>query len=74
MKVSSPVVQNQPASPQSAGQDVKTPLVKDVGARHLSLYRHSNGRVDVVLSPPAASHLVLSGGGAKGIAFPGMVQ
>ncbi|WP_411391427.1 patatin-like phospholipase family protein [Pseudomonas sp. MPB23] len=74
MKVSSSVVQNPPALPQSTGQDVKTPLVKDVGERQLSLYRHSNGRVDVVLSPPAASHLVLSGGGAKGITFPGMVQ
>ena len=74
MKVSSSVVQNQPPQPQTAGQDVKTPLVKGVGERNLSIYRHSDGRVEVVLSPPPPAHLVLSGGGAKGIAFPGMVQ
>ena len=74
MKVSSSVVQNQPPQPQTTGQDVKTPLVKGVGERNLSIYRHSDGRVEVVLSPPPPAHLVLSGGGAKGIAFPGMVQ
>lgn len=74
MKVSSSVVQNQPPQPQTAGQDVKTPLVKGVGERNLSIYRHSDGRVEVVLLPPPPAHLVLSGGGAKGIAFPGMVQ
>ena len=74
MKVSNSVVQNQPPQPQTAGQDVKTPLVKGVGERNLSIYRHSDGRVEVVLSPPPPAHLVLSGGGAKGIAFPGMVQ
>jgi len=45
-----------------------------VGARKLSLFRDDKGQVEVVLSPPAVSHLVLSGGGAKGIAFPGVVQ
>ncbi|WP_347169812.1 patatin-like phospholipase family protein [Pseudomonas salmasensis] len=74
MKVSSSVVQNQPPQPQTTGQDVKTPLVKGVGERNLSIYRHSDGRVEVVLSPPPPAHLVLSGGGAKGIAFPGTVQ
>ncbi|NCE89024.1 patatin-like phospholipase family protein [Pseudomonas sp. L13] len=74
MKVSSPVVSNPPPSPQTNDQDVKTALVKGVGERNLSIYRHSDGRVEVVLSPPSPAHLVLSGGGAKGIAFPGMVQ
>ncbi|MCK3830821.1 MULTISPECIES: patatin-like phospholipase family protein [Pseudomonas] len=74
MKVSSSVVENKPLSSQTFSQDVKTPLVKGVGERNLSIYRHSDGRVEVVLSPPPPAHLVLSGGGAKGIAFPGMVQ
>jgi exoenzyme U len=74
MKVSSSPVQIQPLSPRKIDQDVKAPLVEGVGPRKLSLYRHSDGRVEVVVSPPPPSHLVLSGGGAKGIAFPGMVQ
>lgn len=74
MKVSSSPVQIQPLSPRKIDQDVKTPLVEGVGPRKLSLYRHSDGRVEVTMSPPPPSHLVLSGGGAKGIAFPGMVQ
>lgn len=74
MKVSSSPVQIQPPSARNNDQDVKTPLVEGVGPRKLSLYRHSDGRVEVVVSPPPPSHLVLSGGGAKGIAFPGVVQ
>ncbi|RQO53100.1 patatin-like phospholipase family protein [Pseudomonas sp. KBW05] len=74
MKVSSSPVQIQPLSPRKIDQDVKTPLVEGVGPRKLSLYRHSDGRVAVAVSPAPPSHLVLSGGGAKGIAFPGMVQ
>lgn len=74
MKVSSSVVENQRPLPRTTDQDVKTPPVKGVGERNLSIYRHSDGRVEVVLSPPPPAHLVLSGGGAKGIAFPGMVQ
>lgn len=74
MKVSNSPVQIQPPSPQTIDQDVKTPLVKDVGPRKLSLYRYNDGRVLVSVSPPPPNHLVLSGGGAKGIAFPGMVQ
>ena len=74
MKVSSSPVQIQPLSPRKIDQDVKTPLVEGAGPRRLSLYRHSDGRVEVAVSPPPPSHLVLSGGGAKGIAFPGMVQ
>ena len=74
MKVSRSPVQIQPPSPRKIDQGVKTPLVKDVGPRKLSLYRYGDGRVQVSVSPPPPSHLVLSGGGAKGIAFPGMVQ
>ncbi|KAB0566722.1 type III secretion system effector protein exou [Pseudomonas palleroniana] len=72
MKVSTSPVQS--SFPQALEQEVKTPLLKEVGPRKLSLHRYSDGRVKVVLSPPAVSHLVLSGGGAKGIAFPGVLQ
>jgi len=79
MKVSSnPAAQMQPLSLQSSqaplSQDVKTTLVEAAGPRKLSLSRNIDGQVEVVLSPPPPSHLVLSGGGAKGIAYPGMVQ
>ena len=74
MKVSGSAAPIQPPLPQNISQEVKTPLVKGVGERNLSVYRHSDGRVEVMLSPPPPTHLVLSGGGAKGIAFPGLVQ
>ena len=79
MKVSSnPAAQIRPPSlqsPQSSfSQGVKPTLVEGVGPRKLSLSRDINGQVDIVVSPPPPSHLVLSGGGAKGIAYPGMVQ
>lgn len=74
MKVSNSPVQAQAPAPHTLDQSVKTPLLENVGPRKLSLHRHNDGRVDVDVSPPPPSHLVLSGGGAKGIAFPGMVQ
>ena len=74
MKVSSSPAQIQSPAPQIMAQDVKTPLVKEVGPRKLSIDRYSDGRVQLSVSPAPPSHLVLSGGGAKGIAFPGMVQ
>lgn len=74
MKVSSSVVQIQPSLPQDVGQSGNTPLVEGAGPRKLSLHRDSNGRVEVSLSSPAPGHLVLSGGGAKGVAFSGVVQ
>ncbi|MBO0492595.1 patatin-like phospholipase family protein [Pseudomonas sp. Marseille-Q1929] len=74
MKVSNSSVQTQAPAPHTIDQSVKAPLLENVGPRKLSLHRHNDGRVDVDVSPPPPSHLVLSGGGAKGIAFPGMVQ
>lgn len=74
MKVSSSPVLIQPPSRQTIDKEVKAALVKDVGPRKLSLYRYNDGRVEVNVSPPPPSHLVLSGGGAKGIAFPGVVH
>ncbi|MDQ0737313.1 patatin-like phospholipase family protein [Pseudomonas sp. W4I3] len=52
----------------------KTPLVEGVGERNVTLLRDDLGRVEVILSAPPATSLVLSGGGAKGIAFSGVVQ
>ncbi|OIN47499.1 type III secretion system effector protein exou [Pseudomonas azotoformans] len=74
MKVSSPhaAVQSQPR--ENVERNVKTSLIKNVGERKVSLELSSAGRVEVVLSPPPLTHLVLSGGGAKGTAFPGTVQ
>lgn len=79
MKVSTqPVAKIQPTSPEKASPSVdasgRTRLIEGVGPRRLSLSRTHDGKVEVALSPPAVSHLVLSGGGAKGIAFPGAVQ
>jgi exoenzyme U len=53
---------------------VKTPLVEGVGERNVTLVRDNLGRVEVILSAPPVTSLVLSGGGAKGIAFSGVVQ
>lgn len=58
----------------STSQCATAPLVEGVGARKLTLSRHSNGTVEVELSRPPVTQLVLSGGGAKGIAFPGLVH
>ncbi|AZE97105.1 ExoU [Pseudomonas orientalis] len=52
----------------------KTPLLEGVGERNVTLLRDELGRVEVILSAPPATSLVLSGGGAKGIAFSGVVQ
>jgi len=58
----------------SADHTAKTLLVDSGGERNLTLLRDPQGRVEVVLSPPPITHLVLSGGGAKGVAFSGGVQ
>jgi len=58
----------------SADHTAKTLLVDSGGERNLTLLRDPQGRVEVVLSPPPITHLVLSGGGAKGVAFSGCVQ
>lgn len=55
-------------------QAVEAPLVEGVGTRNVTLMRDQQGRVDVFLSAPPVTSLVLSGGGAKGIAFSGVVR
>lgn len=58
---------------QSSGHSAGLPLVEGAGERKLTLSRYSNGVVDVALSPPPVTQLVLSGGGAKGVTYSGAV-
>ena len=78
MKVFNAIATLQPSLNKEAfsptHQTVETPLVEGVGARTVTLLRDHQGRVDVFLSAPAVTSLVLSGGGAKGIAFSGVVR
>ena len=78
MKVFNSVAKTQPSLTEKASstthQVVGTPLVEGVGARNVTLMRDQQGRVDVFLSAPPVTSLVLSGGGAKGIAFSGVVR
>jgi exoenzyme U len=78
MKVSNSIASiqhsmNKEVQPPST-PSVKTPLVEGVGERNVTLVRDNLGRVEVTLSAPPVTSLVLSGGGAKGIAFSGVVQ
>ncbi len=78
MKVFNSITKTQPSLTEKASstthQAVGTPLVEGVGARNVTLMRDQQGRVDVFLSAPPVTSLVLSGGGAKGIAFSGVVR
>lgn len=78
MKVFNSIAQIHPSLSEEghfkAHQAEKTPVVEGVGERNLTLLRDNQGRVEVILSAPPVTSLVLSGGGAKGIAFSGVVQ
>lgn len=78
MKVLNPVNPVQFPSPGDVSSRVdhtaKMLRVEGGGARNLILQRDPHGRVEVTLSRPPITHLVLSGGGAKGVAFSGVVQ
>ncbi|MCF5168006.1 patatin-like phospholipase family protein [Pseudomonas canadensis] len=78
MKVFNSIAKTQPSLTEKAysttHQAVGAPLVEGVGARNVTLMRDQRGRVDVFLSAPPVTSLVLSGGGAKGIAFSGVVR
>ena len=78
MKVFNSIAQIQPPLSDKAHSAThhseKTPLVEGVGKRNVTLLRDHQGRVEVILSAPPVTSLVLSGGGAKGIAFSGVVQ
>ncbi|WP_426218314.1 patatin-like phospholipase family protein [Pseudomonas sp. DWRC2-2] len=78
MKVFNSITKIQPSVTEEAyaptQQALETPLVEGVGARNVTLMRDQQGRVDVFLSAPPVTSLILSGGGAKGIAFSGVVR
>lgn len=63
-----------PDTAAAPAQTAKTTLVENAGEHKLTLARTGDGQVQVGLSPAPVKHLVLSGGGAKGIAFPGVIQ
>lgn len=77
MKVINSIARNQPALSDKAHSPtqhtVKTALVEGVGERNVTLLRDSKGRVEVILSAPPVTSLVLSGGGARASLF-GVVQ
>ncbi|WP_051229050.1 patatin-like phospholipase family protein [Paludibacterium yongneupense] len=59
-----------PAQPCGQGADLNLPA----GSRQVVLRRYENGVVEVELSKPPVTSLVLSGGGAKGVAYPGAIS
>lgn len=56
------------------GQGQSETLVHSLTDRNLSIRRFDNGVIELDLKRPAIERLVLSGGGAKGVAFSGMVK
>ncbi|MHC8356973.1 patatin-like phospholipase family protein [Pseudomonas sp. LB3P81] len=56
------------------GQDNYEILAHSLTDRKLSIHRYENGVVEVTLNRPDIKCLVLSGGGAKGLAYPGAVK
>ncbi|CAI8721680.1 PNPLA domain-containing protein [Pseudomonas sp. IT-P253] len=56
------------------GQGRSETLANSLTERGLSIHRYENGVVELELKLPDIERLVLSGGGAKGVAFSGMVK
>ncbi|MCD5992367.1 patatin-like phospholipase family protein [Pseudomonas sp. CDFA 602] len=50
-----------------------TVIVEQVGQRRLSLVEHENGVTELQLAPAPIAKLILSGGGAKGVAYSGAI-
>lgn len=73
VSLNTPVIPNATLA-VDAPKGVEKTLLKEVGERKLTLTRNGDGTVQLALSPPPVTQMVLSGGGAKGIAFPGVVQ
>lgn len=69
-----PSIVDAPPQPFVPHEPVKTLLLHEAGERKVTLSRDDKGRVDLTLSPPPVTQLVLSGGGAKGVAYPGAVR
>ncbi|WP_335944587.1 patatin-like phospholipase family protein [Pseudomonas sp. G166] len=71
----------QPLSFENRDQTVKQAnpendrlLVDRPTERSISITRHGDGSVDVTMKRPPITNLVLSGGGAKGVAYSGLVH
>lgn len=58
----------------ATGQGQSETLVHSLTHRELTIRRYENGVVEINLKLPDIERLVLSGGGAKGVAFSGMVK
>ena len=50
-----------------------TIVARDAGARRITLAEHADGTSSLELAPPPIRKLILSGGGAKGVAYSGAV-
>lgn len=50
------------------------PICESRGPREVSISRHQDGSATVTLNHPPLTSLVLSGGGAKGAAYPGAIK
>lgn len=79
MNISSPVISrpsigDTPTQRPVQQEAAKTVLLHEAGERKVTLNRDDRGRIDLTLSPPPVTQLVLSGGGAKGVAYPGAVK
>ncbi|KAA1194893.1 patatin-like phospholipase family protein [Photorhabdus heterorhabditis] len=65
-------VRNLIQSPAARGN--ATVMAEDAGKRHITLKQFENGSVSLELNRPPLTSLVLSGGGAKGAAYPGAIK
>ena len=62
----------EPAPPSPSGHAPRL-LAQAIGARELTLEQLANGKTRVTMKYPPIKRLVLSGGGAKGAAYPGAI-
>lgn len=67
------VVARAVAEPAPPSSHAPRQLAHAVGARELTLEQHPNGQTRVTMKYPPIKRLVLSGGGAKGAAYPGAI-
>lgn len=66
--------ENSDRTVKQANPDDDCKLVERATDRSISIIRHGDGSVDVTMKRPAISDLILSGGGAKGVAYSGLVK
>ena len=79
MKISSPAgsrpaIAGAPTPPPVQQDAAEKVLLHEAGERKVTLSRDAAGRIILTLAPPPVTQLVLSGGGAKGVAFPGAIK